>query len=125
MPSFGALGIGGVVAFVVGSIMLMDTDAPGFGISWQVVGGVALVASASLFLLMGMLARSHRGARDHRPGGDVRQPRQGGRLAWRRGPGAGPRRALARPRTGRSGCRVRTSGLIAIDGLTLEVEAHG
>ena len=46
MPSFGTLGIGGVVAFVVGSIMLMDTDAPGFGISWQVVGGVALVASA-------------------------------------------------------------------------------
>ena len=42
VPSFGALGIGGVVAFVVGSIMLMDTDAPGFGISWQVVGGVAL-----------------------------------------------------------------------------------
>ena len=61
MPSFGALGIGGVIAFVVGSIMLMDTDAPGFGISWQLVGGVALAASASLLLLMTMLARSHRG----------------------------------------------------------------
>ena len=29
VPSFGALGIGGIVAFVVGSIMLMDTDAAG------------------------------------------------------------------------------------------------
>jgi membrane-bound serine protease (ClpP class) len=60
VPSFGALGIGGVVAFVVGSIMLMDTDAPGFGISWQVVGGVSLTAASLLLLLMWMLARSQR-----------------------------------------------------------------
>jgi membrane-bound serine protease (ClpP class) len=59
-PSFGALGVGGVVAFVVGSIMLMDTDAPGFGISWQVVGGVSLTAASLLLLMMWMLARSQR-----------------------------------------------------------------
>ena len=47
MPSFGSFGIGGVIAFVVGSIMLMDTDVPGFGISWQLVGGVALAAPRS------------------------------------------------------------------------------
>jgi len=62
MPSFGALGVGGIVAFVVGSIMLMDTDLPGFGISWQVVGGVALTAALSLMLMMTMLARSQRRA---------------------------------------------------------------
>jgi membrane-bound serine protease (ClpP class) len=60
VASFGALGIGGVVAFVVGSIMLMDTDAPGFGISWQVVGGVSLTAASLLLLMMWMLTRSHR-----------------------------------------------------------------
>jgi membrane-bound serine protease (ClpP class) len=60
VPSFGALGIGGIVAFVAGSIMLMDTDAPGFGISWQVVGGVALAAASLLMLTMAMLARSQR-----------------------------------------------------------------
>ena len=32
MPSYGALGIGGVVAFVFGALMLIDTDVPGFGI---------------------------------------------------------------------------------------------
>jgi len=60
VPSFGALGVGGIIAFVVGSIMLMDTDAPGFGISWQVVGGVALAAGTLLLSLMWLLARSQR-----------------------------------------------------------------
>src|SRR5690606_9841761 len=32
VASFGALGIGGVVAFVFGSIILMDADVPGFGL---------------------------------------------------------------------------------------------
>jgi len=62
MPSFGALGIGGIIAFVVGSIMLMDTDLPGFGISWQVVGGVALSAALLLMLMIAMLSRSQRRA---------------------------------------------------------------
>jgi len=62
MPSFGALGVGGIIAFVVGSIMLMDTDAPGFGLAWEVVGGVALTASLLMMLLMTMLGRSYRRA---------------------------------------------------------------
>ena len=32
VPSYGALGIGGVVAFAFGALMLIDTDVPGFGI---------------------------------------------------------------------------------------------
>ena len=43
LPSFGALGIGGIVAFVVGSMMLIDTDVPGFGVAWHLIGGVALL----------------------------------------------------------------------------------
>jgi membrane-bound serine protease (ClpP class) len=124
MPSFGALGVGGVIAFVVGSIMLMDTDAPGFGISWQLVGGVALAASASLLLLMAVLARSHRGAvitgQEEMLGSRARV------LDWQ--DSAGRVRAhgeiwRARGPAGLSaGQEVR---VIAIDGLTLEVEAHG
>jgi membrane-bound serine protease (ClpP class) len=58
LPSFGALGIGGIVAFVVGSIMLMDTDLPGFQIAWELIGGIALTASLLLMLLIVMLSRS-------------------------------------------------------------------
>ena len=60
VPSFGALGLGGVIAFVIGSIMLIDTDAPGFELSLMLVLGFSL---ASLFLLMGaatLAVRAHR-----------------------------------------------------------------
>ena len=49
MPSFGALGIGGVIAFVVGSIILLDTDVEGYTIAWPLIADVALV-SAAFFL---------------------------------------------------------------------------
>jgi membrane-bound serine protease (ClpP class) len=48
-PSFGALGIGGVIAFVVGSVILMDEQ--GMRISFLLIGSTALV-SAGFFLLI-------------------------------------------------------------------------
>lgn len=51
-PSFGALGIGGLAAFVIGSIILIDTDAPGFGISPALIGGVALFSGALFMFIM-------------------------------------------------------------------------
>lgn len=43
MPSFGILGIGGIVAFVSGSVILMDDRY--MAVSLPLIGGVALVAS--------------------------------------------------------------------------------
>lgn len=43
MPSFGVLGAGGIVAFVLGSVMLMDAEY--LAISLPLIGGVALLAS--------------------------------------------------------------------------------
>ena len=62
VPSFGVLGFGGVVAFVVGSVLLIDTDVPGFGISWLLIGSVALVGSAMILFTAIMLMRSRRRA---------------------------------------------------------------
>ena len=47
LPSFGALGLGGVIAFVLGSVMLIDTDLPGYGISWALI--VPMAATSALF----------------------------------------------------------------------------
>lgn|SRR5574341_61635 len=46
LPSFGALGIGGVIAFVVGSIILMDTDVEGYTVAWPLVLTVAALSAA-------------------------------------------------------------------------------
>ncbi|MGE4429976.1 MAG: nodulation protein NfeD [Sphingobium sp.] len=42
-PSFGILGIGGIVAFVLGAAILIDTDIPQFRISWPAIAGGAIV----------------------------------------------------------------------------------
>jgi membrane-bound serine protease (ClpP class) len=60
VPSFGALGFGGVVAFVIGSIILMDTDAPGFGVSLPLIGAVALVSSAFFTFVLVMALKSRK-----------------------------------------------------------------
>lgn len=51
-PSFGVLGIGGVIAFVIGSIILMDTDVSGFGIDISVIATFAVTSALLLFLLL-------------------------------------------------------------------------
>lgn len=48
-PSFGALGIGGVISFAIGSIMLIKTDAIGFSLPLQLIIGVS-VATVLFFL---------------------------------------------------------------------------
>lgn len=60
LPSFGALGIGGIIAFVVGSLMLIDSDAPGFGIPWALVGGVAFASALFLVSVIGMALKTRR-----------------------------------------------------------------
>ncbi len=41
VPSFGILGIGGVAAFTAGSVILMDSDIPGFGIALPLIISIA------------------------------------------------------------------------------------
>ena len=54
VPAFGSLGLGGLVAFVVGSIILFDTETPGMAIGLPLIGGIAtaggLVVLAIAFL---------------------------------------------------------------------------
>lgn len=58
--SYGLLGIGGVVSMLLGSLMLIKTDAEFFQISWSVIVPViTLVALFSLFIL-GMGVRAMR-----------------------------------------------------------------
>jgi membrane-bound serine protease (ClpP class) len=52
VTSYGTLAIGGIVAFVFGSIMLIDTHAPGYSLSRIYIGSVA---SAAGVIILGLL----------------------------------------------------------------------
>ncbi len=58
VPGFGVLGIGGIVAFVIGSIMLIDTDAPGFRIPWPLIAGAAAASALFLMLVLSLAVRA-------------------------------------------------------------------
>ena len=60
VPSFGALGIGGVAAFVFGSLILIDTDQPGYGISLPLILTLALTTAFLLVILVGMALKSRK-----------------------------------------------------------------
>jgi len=61
VPSFGALGLGGMLAFVFGSLMLMD-GGPGLAISLALILGVAMTSAAFFILIIGMALKAR-----HRP----------------------------------------------------------
>ncbi len=58
VPSFGALGIGGVIAFVIGSVMLLDTGVPGYGVSIPLIATFALLSAAFFMLVLGMAIKA-------------------------------------------------------------------
>jgi membrane-bound serine protease (ClpP class) len=62
MPSFGVLGIGGLVAFVFGALILIDTDVPGFGIPLPLIVTLALISGGVIFAILSMAMRARRRA---------------------------------------------------------------
>jgi membrane-bound serine protease (ClpP class) len=60
VPSYGSLGLGGVVAFTLGAIMLIDSDAPGFGVPRALIVALALTSLAFVLLVATLGARGRR-----------------------------------------------------------------
>jgi len=60
VPSFGALGIGGIASFVIGSLVLVDSDLPGFAISLPLIVTFAVISTALLVFVVGLAVKSQR-----------------------------------------------------------------
>jgi membrane-bound serine protease (ClpP class) len=125
LPAFGSLGIGGLIAFVLGSIILIDTDRvpSGFDIPYPLIGGVAVASAAFVFLVVGMAVRERRRpvltGREHMIGAVAEALEDFDREGWARVHGESWRvRANAPVRRGE---RLR---VMAIDGLILTVEVE-
>lgn len=121
VPSFGALGLGGLVAFVIGSVMLIDTDVPGYGLPWGLILPVAVASGAFVFLVASLAVRARK-----RPVVTGREDMLGAegivlddfeREGWATVRGETWRVRCATPLA--RGSRVRVT---AMDGLTLQVQ---
>ncbi|MEH2507514.1 membrane-bound serine protease (ClpP class) [Bradyrhizobium sp. AZCC 1578] len=60
LPSFGVLGIGGVISFAVGSLFLFRGDVPGFHLSWAVVATATIASAGFLVIALAAVWRAHR-----------------------------------------------------------------
>ncbi|HZQ14846.1 MAG TPA: nodulation protein NfeD [Pseudolabrys sp.] len=58
--TFGVIGVGGVIAFAIGSFMMFHTGVPGFEVSLSVVIGATIATAVLFFLVIGMLLRSRK-----------------------------------------------------------------
>lgn len=62
LPSFGALGLGGVFALAAGALILIDTDLPGYGIPVALVVTVALGSALLVSATAGVALKTRRRA---------------------------------------------------------------
>jgi membrane-bound serine protease (ClpP class) len=62
LPSFGIVGLGGIVAFALGALFLFDPDQSDIPIqaSWQVVAGLTAVSAAFFLGVLGLAMRARR-----------------------------------------------------------------
>lgn len=60
VPSFGALGLGGTIAFVIGSIMLIDTQEPSYQIAWSAIWAMAAANVIIFVVLLGMALKTRK-----------------------------------------------------------------
>jgi membrane-bound serine protease (ClpP class) len=122
-PSFGVLGLGGIVAFIVGGAMLVDTDIPELQLSWTTILTSAAVTGGFVLLAVGATVRAHR-----RQVTTGREGLVGGMaevLDWSDGAGhvwtASERWRAVGPTILAPGAKVRVA---EIDGLTLRVTSE-
>jgi membrane-bound serine protease (ClpP class) len=121
VPAFGSLGVGGLVAFVIGSIILVESDLPGFEIPYTLIGGVAAASAVFLIVVVGMIVRGRRrpvvSGREDLIGASGEALDDFEREGWARV--RGERWRVRSPRPVRSGERLRVT---RIEGLTLDVQ---
>lgn len=59
-PSFGALGLGGIAAFAMGSVMLIDIDIPGYGVSLPLIATFTLLSAGVCIFILGMALKARK-----------------------------------------------------------------
>jgi len=83
--AFGAIGVGGVAAFVIGALMMFPSRVPGLALSYAVVIGTAICSAALFLLALAVLLRSRK--RPVVTGGEALIGAAGEAVSWQGGEG--------------------------------------
>lgn len=59
-PSFGALGLGGTASFIIGSVLLIDSDHNNYQIAWSAIWAMAVVNVGFIFALFTIAIKSRK-----------------------------------------------------------------
>ncbi len=60
VPAYGSLGVGGIIAFVVGAMMLIDTDIEGFGVPTSLIAVLAIMSGLIVFAIAAAALKARR-----------------------------------------------------------------
>jgi membrane-bound serine protease (ClpP class) len=60
VPSYGSLSVGGIIAFAMGAVLLIDSDVPGFGVPRSLIAGLAVVTALFVVLVSSMALKARR-----------------------------------------------------------------
>ena len=122
LPTYGSLGVGGVATFVIGSVILIDSDLPAFRIPYPLIGGLAAGSAAFLVFAASRVVRARNrpvvSGREELIGSPGEVVETSGNETWARVHGELWRVRSTTPL--RAGQRVRVT---AIAGLVLTVDA--
>jgi membrane-bound serine protease (ClpP class) len=121
VAGFGVLGFGGIVAFVIGSVMLIEPDAMGYRIPWPLIAVTTLASATLILVALGLVVRARRrpvvSGREELTGatGEVVEAGAGGSFARIHG-------ELWKVRAGVQLARGDRVRVVAVEGLVLAVE---
>jgi membrane-bound serine protease (ClpP class) len=59
-PAYGSLGVGGLIAFIVGSLILFDTDVPGMNVGRPLIAAFATVGGLMIAGIVYLATRAMR-----------------------------------------------------------------
>lgn len=57
---FGALGVGGVISFIIGSILLFDPRLSGYQIAWPLIFAMAIISAGFFMFVIGLAYKARR-----------------------------------------------------------------
>ena len=61
ITSFGIIGLGGVIAFIIGSVLLFDSPDTNLKLAWPLIFSMSAISFTFIFIIISLAIKSHKG----------------------------------------------------------------